>query len=128
MASNASSSWLSAIGITVPIIQSPMAGVSSPAMAAAVSNAGGLGSLGVGAMNAAKARETILAFRQLSDGALNVNVFVHKPAHADERKQAAWLARLAPEFERYGAAPPTSLKEIYTSFLVDDDMLAMLVA
>ena len=127
MASNASSSLLSAIGITVPIVQSPMAGVSSPAMAAAVSNSGGLGSLGVGAMNVAKAREAIHAFRQLSDGPLNVNVFVHQPAHADEAKQAAWIARLAPEFKRFGATPPSALQEIYTSFLVDDAMLAMLV-
>ncbi|AIF48692.1 NAD(P)H-dependent flavin oxidoreductase [Dyella japonica] len=128
MLSHASSSLLSAIGISVPIIQSPMAGVSSPAMAAAVSNSGGLGSLGVGAMTADKAREAMHAFRQLSDGPLNVNVFVHQPAHADEAKQSAWLARLAPEFKRFGAAPPSSLREIYTSFLVDDAMLAMLVA
>jgi nitronate monooxygenase len=127
MATPASSRLLNAIGLQVPIVQAPMAGVSSPAMAAAVSNSGGLGSLGVGAMNAAKAREAIHAFRQLSKGPLNVNLFVHQPAHADQAKQAAWLARLAPEFSRFGATPPSSLKEIYTSFLVDDDMLAMLV-
>ena len=128
MASNASSSLLGAVGITVPIIQSPMAGISTPAMAAAVSNTGGLGSLGVGAMNADKAREAMHAFRQQSNGPLNINVFVHQPAHADEAKQAAWLARLAPEFRRFGATAPSSLREIYTSFLADDDMLAMLVA
>src|SRR5579859_4384721 len=117
MASNASSSWLSAIGITVPIIQSPMAGVSSPAMAAAVSNHGGLGSLGVGAMDASQAREVIRQFRALSNGPLNVNVFVHKPAHANPHKEAAWLEQLNAEFERTGAKPPTVLREIYTSFL-----------
>ena len=37
------------LSLTVPIIQAPMAGVSTPDMAAAVSNAGGLGSIGVGA-------------------------------------------------------------------------------
>ena len=36
------------IGIDLPIIQAPMAGVSTPEMAAAVSNAGGLGSIGSG--------------------------------------------------------------------------------
>jgi nitronate monooxygenase len=128
MASSASSSLLKAIGMSVPIIQSPMAGISSPAMAAAVSNSGGLGSLGVGAMNAEKAREAIHAFRKQSNGPLNINVFTHAPARADEAKQSAWLARLAPEFKRFGATPPSSLKEIYTSFLDDDDMLAMLVA
>jgi nitronate monooxygenase len=127
MANAASSALLSALGMSVPIVQAPMAGVSSPAMAAAVSNNGGLGSLGVGAMTASKAREAIHAFRQWSKGPLNVNLFVHQPAHADEAKQAAWIARLAPEFQHFGATPPTSLKEIYTSFLVDDDMLAMLV-
>lgn len=127
MANAASSSLLRAIGMSVPIIQAPMAGISSPAMAAAASESGGLGSLGVGAMTASKAREAIHAFRQLSKGPLNVNLFVHRPAHADAAKQAAWIARLAPEFQRFGATPPSSLGEIYTSFLVDNDMLAMLV-
>lgn len=127
MANATSSSLLSAIGISVPIIQAPMAGTSSPALAAVVSNSGGLGSLGVGAMTASKAREAIHAFRQLSNGSLNINLFVHQPAHANAAKEAAWIARLAPEFKRFGATPPSSLKEIYTSFLADDDMLAMLV-
>lgn len=105
-----------------------MAGVSSPAMAAAVSNSGGLGSLGVGAMNAEQATRAIRDFRLLSSGQLNVNVFVHRPALLDQAKQAAWLRRLEPEFDRLGVAPPTSLREIYKSFLVDDEMLALLVA
>ena len=122
-----SSPLLERLGIDVPIIQAPMAGVSSATMAATVSNSGGLGSLGVGAMNASQARDAIGQFRALSSGPLNVNVFVHQPAHADARKEAAWIQRLAPEFERAGAKPPAALREIYTSFLADDDMLAMLV-
>jgi nitronate monooxygenase len=43
---------LETLEISLPIIQAPMAGVSSPAMAAAVSDAGALGSLGVGATDA----------------------------------------------------------------------------
>lgn len=127
MATHGSSALLDLLGMSVPIIQAPMAGISSPAMAAAVSKIGGLGSLGMGAMTAEKARGAIREFRQLSDGPLNVNLFVHRPAHADEAKQAAWLRRLAPEFDGVGASPPLALKEIYKSFLVDDDMLAMLV-
>jgi NAD(P)H-dependent flavin oxidoreductase YrpB (nitropropane dioxygenase family) len=42
-----------------------MAGVGTPALAAAVSNAGGLGSLGVGATNADGARQMIAEFRAL---------------------------------------------------------------
>ncbi|RDS81173.1 nitronate monooxygenase [Dyella monticola] len=127
MATDSPASLLHLLSISLPIIQAPMAGVSSPAMAAAVSNHGGLGSLGVGAMNAAKACEAIAQFRALSTGPLNVNVFVHQPARNDERKQAAWIGRLSPQFQHTNAKPPTALHEIYTSFLVDDDMLAMLV-
>ncbi|MDR7134306.1 nitronate monooxygenase [Lysobacter niastensis] len=123
-----SSRLLDLLGIQVPIIQAPMAGVSSPAMAAAVSNSGGLGSLGVGAMSATQARDAVRQFGSLSDGPLNVNLFVHAPANADERKQAAWLQRLRPEFDRWGSRTPDTLQEIYRSFLVDDEMLTMLVA
>jgi nitronate monooxygenase len=118
---------LERLGLRLPIIQAPMAGVSTPAMAAAVSNYGGLGSLGVGAMTAVQAQASIDQFRALSQGPLNVNVFVHRPAQADPAKEAAWLQRLGPAFERAKAQAPASLREIYTSFLADDDMLAMLV-
>ncbi|QAU23799.1 nitronate monooxygenase [Dyella sp. M7H15-1] len=126
MATHSPSPLLNLLSIQLPIIQAPMAGVSSPEMAAAVSNSGGLGSLGVGAMNATKAREAIRQFRMLSSGSLNVNVFVHRPAQINRQKEAEWLQRLSPEFERIGSKPPQNLDEIYTSFLADDDMLAML--
>ena len=54
---------LELLAIDHPIIQAPMAGVSTPAMAAAVANAGGLGSIGVGAVNATAAAEMIAAVR-----------------------------------------------------------------
>jgi nitronate monooxygenase len=69
----------------------------------------------------------IAAFRERSNRSLNVNVFCHAPAKADATREAAWIARFRPEFERLGAAPPRTLSEIYRSFLVDDDMLAALV-
>jgi nitronate monooxygenase len=65
--------------------------------------------------------------RQRHDGALNVNLFCHKPAAADPAREAAWIDRLRPQFEALGAAPPAVLHEIYRSFLVDDAMLAMLL-
>ena len=116
-----------ALGLQVPIIQAPMAGISSPAMAAAVSNGGGLGSLGIGAMQVGQARAAIRQFRDMSDGPLNVNVFVHRAARRDPSRERAWLERLRPEFGRRHAEPPEQLSEIYTSFLDDEAMLAMLV-
>jgi nitronate monooxygenase len=119
---------LELLEIDAPIIQAPMAGVSTPEMAAAVSNAGALGSIGVGATNAAGAQQMIAAFRERSPRSLNVNVFCHAPARADHAREANWIEFLRPEFTRLDATPPTSLKEIYRSFLEDDDMLAMLLA
>jgi nitronate monooxygenase len=125
---NASTTLLELLEIDAPIVQAPMAGVSPPEMAAAVSNAGALGSIGVGATSAAGARQMIAAFRQRSSRSLNVNVFCHAPAVADPAREARWIERLRPEFARVGATPPAALTEIYRSFVADDDMLAMLLA
>lgn len=114
--------------IPLPIIQAPMAGVSTPAMAAAVSNAGGLGSIGIGNLTADVARQQIRQVRQLTDRPFNVNVFCHQPAVADPQKESDWLKFLTPHFERFGAQPPDRLRESYTSFLADEAMQAMLLA
>lgn len=114
--------------IDLPIIQAPMAGVSSPAMAAAVANAGALGSIGVGATRAAGAREMIAAVRARSTRSLNVNVFCHRRARASARVEAAWIERLRPEFARYGVSPPQALTEIYKSYDDDDELHAVLLA
>lgn len=119
--------FLQRLGIERPIIQAPMAGVSTPEMAAAVSNAGGLGSIGVGAVDADGTRRMIAEVRSKTDRPFNVNVFCHRPAVANAAREAAWLARLGPEFTRYGAKPPARLTEIYESFLNDDARLAVLL-
>ncbi|MGH8238902.1 MAG: nitronate monooxygenase, partial [Steroidobacteraceae bacterium] len=62
---------LETLGIDLPIIQAPMAGASSPAMAAAVSNAGALGSIGVGATDAEGARRMITEVRARSSRSLH---------------------------------------------------------
>jgi nitronate monooxygenase len=119
---------LAKLGMRLPIIQAPMAGVSSPAMAAAVSLAGGLGSIGVGATDAAGARAMIAEVRERSTGALNVNLFCHAPATARHAVEEAWIERLRPEFYALGAKPPARLTEIYQSFVGNDAMLHMLLA
>src|SRR5262245_58570600 len=116
------------IGIDLPIVQAPMAGVATPEMAAAVSNAGGLGSVGVGPIDAETTRQTIAAVRAKTDRPFNVNVFCNRPAAANATREAAWLARFGPAFARYGAQPPARLTEIYQSCLTDDAKLAVLVA
>lgn len=122
-----SMSLLDRLGVLLPIVQAPMAGVSTPELAAAVSNAGALGSLGVAATDAEGARAMIAALRARSNRPFNVNVFVHRPMPQDAAREAAWLAAMAPLFERFGASPPRQLRPIYRSFIEDDAMLALLV-
>jgi len=118
---------LDLLDIEFPVVQAPMAGVSTPEMAAAVINAGGLGSLGVGASDAAGARSMIRAVRQLARGSLNINVFCHQPPRRDAALEAAWIERLRPEFVRLGLVPPGKLQQIYNSFPCDGDMLNVLL-
>ena len=122
------SDLLALLGIDLPIIQAPMAGTSSPALVAAVANAGALGSVGVGATNADGARKMIAEIRERTNRSFNVNVFCHQPAKADAAVEAAWIEKLRPKFKEFGAEPPKALAEIYKSFVEDDDMLAALVA
>ncbi|MBO9477994.1 nitronate monooxygenase [Shimia sp. R11_0] len=118
---------LSHLGLKYPLLQAPMAGVSTPEMAAAVSNAGGLGALGLGAAGVDGARQMLRATRALTDRVINANVFCHAPAMRDADVEADWLAALAPQFARFGAKPPEALHEIYRSFAVDRDMCDMLI-
>ncbi len=112
----------------LPIIQAPMAGTSSPALAAAVADAGALGSVGVGAVNAASAEKMLADFLARSSRSLNVNVFCHEPAHNHPDREAAWIERLRPEFRRVGSEPPRGLAQIYQSFVADRQMLEMLLS
>ncbi|MEB2844518.1 nitronate monooxygenase [Rhizobiales bacterium RZME27] len=114
-------------GTEYPIIQAPMAGVSTPALAAAVSNAGGLGSLGIGASSLAQARAMILQARSLTNRPINVNVFCHAPARRNEVVETAWIRHLSPLFAELGAQVPGQLNEIYQSFLTDEEAFHMLL-
>lgn len=115
------------LGVKLPIVQAPMAGVSTPALAAEVSNAGGLGSIGVGATDVSGARKMIEELRSRTARAFNVNVFVHGKAEADAGREASWLEFLAPLFAEFDAECPKALRTIYKSFADDADMLAMLI-
>jgi nitronate monooxygenase len=112
---------------THPLIQAPMAGVSTPELAAAVSNAGALGSIGLGAATPQKAREMIQATRALTDRPFNVNLFCHAAARRDAGREQRWINALTPEFSRFNALPPSELREIYQSFIDNPEMLAVLL-
>lgn len=114
-------------GVRHPIVQAPMAGVATPELAAAVSNAGGLGSLGLGNTTVEQARDMIVATRALTDKPFNVNFFCHEAAVRDAGREAAWLNYLRPLFEEFGAVVPDKLAERYKAFTGDRSILDMLL-
>jgi nitronate monooxygenase len=116
------------LGIDYPIIQAPMLGVSNPKMAAAVSNAGGMGSVGASASTPAQVTQMIADLRALTDKPFNVNIFCHKPEVADAAVEAAWLAHLKPFLAEFGAVAPSPLVSPYFTLVDNDALLAALVA
>lgn len=113
--------------IDVPIIQAPMAGVSTPELAATVSNAGGLGSISIGASSLAQAKEMIEETQSRTARPYNVNVFCHQPAKRDAASESAWLQHLSPLFRELGSEVPSVLNEIYKSFLESEEVFQMLL-
>lgn len=115
------------LSLDLPILQAPMAGVSTPAMAAAVNAGGGLGAIAIGASDTAAAARMIAETRERTDRPFNVNLFVHAPPMPDPAREAAWCDALRPAFAEFAAEPPAALRAIYPSFAQDDAMLALLV-
>ncbi|RFB78144.1 NAD(P)H-dependent flavin oxidoreductase [Methylovirgula sp. 4M-Z18] len=91
--------------LTIPIVQGPMLGASTPALAVAVSNAGGLGSLAASGLDGAKLREAIAAMRAGTKKPFLVNLFAQNPAHPEPEDVKRAIERLAPWRARYGLAP-----------------------
>ncbi len=78
------------LDIDHPIIQAPMAGASTPEMAIAAANAGGMGSLGCAMQTADQVAADMQQIRQHTNRAINLNFFVHTtPSLSPERAQAA---------------------------------------
>ncbi|KTC25256.1 2-nitropropane dioxygenase [Pseudomonas putida] len=94
---------LDLLGIELPIIQAPMAGATGSAMAIAVSNAGGLGSLPCAMLTPEQIRQEIATFSQASRGPLNLNFFCHRPPAADGERAIRWKQALKPYYEEVGA-------------------------
>ena len=117
----------SRLDLQCPIIQAPMAGTASPALAAAVSNAGGLGSISIAAVNSEAGRRMIRELRGLTERSFNVNVFCHRPSVIDVNLQSGWLEYLAPWFAEFGVPQPPAIEDIYTSFCDGNAQLQVLL-
>jgi nitronate monooxygenase len=90
------------LGIELPIIQAPMAGVQGSALAVAVSNAGGLGSLPCAMLSPEALRNELAAMTSQTSRPFNVNFFCHTPPKPDAEREAAWRNLLAPYYKEFG--------------------------
>ena len=93
------------LGIDLPIIQAPMAGVQGSALAVAVSNAGGLGSLPCAMLDLDGVRQELAAIRAQTTKPFNVNFFCHVQPEFDREREVRWRAALAPYCAELGIAP-----------------------
>ena len=90
------------LGVELPIVQAPMAGVQASALAIAVSNAGGLGSLPCALLSPEAMRRELQAIREQTDRPFNVNFFCHTQPAADPVRDTVWRATLSRYYEEFG--------------------------
>ena len=88
--------------LDLPIIQAPMAGANGYEMTAAVSGAGGLGSLPCAMLGLDKIRAEIGMIRRQTDAPINVNFFTHKPPDPDPGRDMAWRKELCNYYHELG--------------------------
>ena len=101
-ATAAARSFTARLGLDLPLIQAPMAGVQGAAMAAAVSGAGALGSLPGAAMTPQVLRDAVGELRRAGGLPVNLNFFCHALPAADPAREAAWREALRPYYEELG--------------------------
>ena len=87
----------------LPLIQAPMAGVQDWRLAAAVSEAGGLGSLPAGMLNARQLEEQLAQLGQATRQPYNVNFFCHTSPAPNPEGEQRWVETLRPYYDAFSA-------------------------
>jgi nitronate monooxygenase len=105
-------SLLELFRIEHPLVLAPMAGFTTVELAAAVSNAGGLGSIGCAAMSPELVAKNIAELRRLTDKPISVNFFCHDPAKADAARERAWHERLSRYYPELAVDPGTQPRRV----------------
>jgi nitronate monooxygenase len=93
------------LGVSYPIVQAPMASISTAPLVAAVSQAGGLGSLGTASMNGDQVEAEVRAVRAVTDRPFALNFFVHPAPAADETIATRMRQALEPYRRELDAEP-----------------------
>ncbi|WP_415897680.1 NAD(P)H-dependent flavin oxidoreductase [Neptuniibacter sp. QD72_48] len=98
------------LGVDVSIIQAPMAGVQDWRLAAAVSDAGGLGSIPCGMLSTEQICAEIEQFIAYTNRPFNLNFFCHQVPSVSDQEIAAWIDQLSPYYQEAGLEPEYSAK------------------
>ena len=93
------------LGIELPLIQAPMAGVQDHRLAAAVSNSGALGSLPCAMLDAAGLRRELTTLTEKTRKPFNLNFFCHTPPAPQPQQETAWREALGPYYAELGIDP-----------------------
>ena len=114
---------LALLGTRLPLIQAPMAGVQGAALAAAVCEAGALGSVPGATHTPDTLRAELTALRAATDRPWNVNFFCHTTPVFEPAREAAWRATLAPFHAEAGIdgsqVPPGAGRQPFSAALAD---------
>ncbi len=111
------------IGVTLPIVQAPMAGSDSIELCVAVSESGGLGSLACALMTPDGVRQAVERIRGQTQKPFNLNFFCHDVEVDDASRENAWRALLQPYYAEAGldldAQAPFTLRLPFDSDMCD---------
>lgn len=111
------------LGTPLPLIQAPMAGAQGAALAAAVCEAGALGSVPAATHTPESLRSELNTLCATTQQPWNVNFFCHTPPSADAAAEAAWRATLAPFHAEAGIditrVPPGAGRQPFSAALAD---------
>jgi nitronate monooxygenase len=122
-----STPFMRRFGLRLPLVQGPMAGgPTTPALVAAVSNAGGLGFLAGAALAPEKIASEVAAIRALTNKPFGVNLFVLDPANPDDATVRRALDAINPLSAQLGLPPGERLAQYAPSFRDQLDMLVEL--
>ncbi len=111
------------LGVELPIIQAPMAGVQDSDLTIAVSSAGGLGSLPCAMLELDMIDAELNTITENTDKSFNVNFFCHTPPIVNAERESRWRAELQPYFTEYhidaDSIPAGASREPFRTQVVD---------
>lgn len=97
------------LGLSMPLLLAPMAGVAGADLAIAVARAGGLGAIAAATLAPERIRQEVARFRAAIDAPLNLNFFAHRDVPPTATTVARWHAALAPLHARLGLDVPATV-------------------